>query len=1005
MPELLKSKWRIILPSLAVVIAVTSFLTWHFSRVERPLTSILEIWQWNARNKPSRPVVLRAAVTYYDPAWRMLNVQTSDGGLFLDPDFWPQELRPGTVVDISGYSDPKSVMTHLSVKTIALGELPKPVQTTIAEIAGAKNPGALVSLKGTVRWVKNLDSRTTIRLASGTRAVNVRVLQPSAELLQLTLDSVIEVTGVASPPRNNVPYGEVFVTNGESIKVLRAGTADLFTLPLSNIEELVDAGTSGGEARAVHVRETIIGQSSDGDWMIGAPTAQLHVRPLERMLAQPGDVIETAGFLSADGQELVLADAAVRLVTRVSRTTNRVLTHAAEVTGLDPSEAAVAIPVRFTASVTFFDPWWRLLFVQDSTAGVFVEDVPPDASLRIGDIVQIDGESRIGGFIPDVAKPTIKNIGHGSLPHPAPASNEDLLAGKFDSRLVEVTGIVHGVTYNPDQKRMVLDVVSGTVNIKAQLLTPTTFENPKSLIDCKVKLVGIAGTILNQNMQMVGISLFVQDKSFLSVLEPGIEEPFAVPPSEIHSLLRFRATKRVQHRVHLAGTVLLQDADTLYLRDSSGVIAARLMEPLATHPGDAVHVAGFITPGETRPYLANSLAILRGVGQPATAQLHSAAELLGGAYDSDLVSVQGTVLSSSSSALGWELLLQSESHTFNAILRTDPVKQPLPAIDPGSVVRLTGVAEMQANPNVMMPGAMSFRIHLRDSNDLVVVSAPPWWSLRRIFIVAAAFVFVVGVALAWVVMLRRRVQQQTELIHKQTSGLLRAERLASIGQLVAGVAHELNNPLTAVMGYSDLLMDDIEADHHRDKLQKLGREARRMKRIIDNLLHFARPRVTGRQEVELEQVIRGALALQEYNLQCRGIKIELSFQSGLPKIQLDEDQFKQVFLNLLNNSLHALADVEDKRISIDAHLDGEAVAIRFGDSGRGFEDVHRAFDPFYTTKPVGQGTGLGLSICYGIVKEHGGDISVQNLEPTGAVVTLKLPVARGWQHEQQASAT
>jgi signal transduction histidine kinase len=122
------------------------------------------------------------------------------------------------------------------------------------------------------------------------------------------------------------------------------------------------------------------------------------------------------------------------------------------------------------------------------------------------------------------------------------------------------------------------------------------------------------------------------------------------------------------------------------------------------------------------------------------------------------------------------------------------------------------------------------------------------------------------------------------------------------------------------------------------------------------------------------------------------VNVQLQIEPNLPLVALDEDQFKQILLNLLNNSIDALESSEYKSIRVEATRRGERVVLCFDDSGPGFTDTNRAFDPFYTTKPVGKGTGLGLSICYGIVKEHGGEISAANLEPNGARITLELPL-------------
>ncbi len=168
-----------------------------------------------------------------------------------------------------------------------------------------------------------------------------------------------------------------------------------------------------------------------------------------------------------------------------------------------------------------------------------------------------------------------------------------------------------------------------------------------------------------------------------------------------------------------------------------------------------------------------------------------------------------------------------------------------------------------------------------------------------------------------------------------------------------------------------------------------------MKRIIENLLRFARQNTLEKKSANLELLLQDVLALREYHLRNHDIEVKLDIEPSLPAVALDEDQFKQILLNLLNNSIDALEGAMDKRIRVEAVRRESRVVLRFDDTGPGFADMNRAFDPFYTTKPVGKGTGLGLSICYGIVKEHGGEISATNLEPHGARVILELPVHAG----------
>ena len=224
--------------------------------------------------------------------------------------------------------------------------------------------------------------------------------------------------------------------------------------------------------------------------------------------------------------------------------------------------------------------------------------------------------------------------------------------------------------------------------------------------------------------------------------------------------------------------------------------------------------------------------------------------------------------------------------------------------------------------------------------------------------------------------------------------LIRSEKLAALGQLVAGVAHELNNPLTSVLGYGELLSEDITSGPQRLRLDKLVNEGRRMKKIVENLLRFSRQRAIDRQSVDLASAVQDVLALREYYLHTHGLELVVDIRPDLPKVAVAEDQFKQILLNLLNNAIDAVeSESEPKRITLRAFRRGNRATIELEDTGPGFADVNRALDPFYTTKPVGKGTGLGLSICYGIIREHDGEIRLENLNPHGARVTVELPLS------------
>ncbi len=226
--------------------------------------------------------------------------------------------------------------------------------------------------------------------------------------------------------------------------------------------------------------------------------------------------------------------------------------------------------------------------------------------------------------------------------------------------------------------------------------------------------------------------------------------------------------------------------------------------------------------------------------------------------------------------------------------------------------------------------------------------------------------------------------------------LVHTEKMAAVGQLVSGVAHEVNNPLTAILGFADLLMENSEVpESARKDLRVILQEAQRTKQIVQNLLSFARQMPPQRNPVQLNLILRRTIQLRSYDFNSHGVEIVEHLDEGLPDVIGDAHQLQQVFLNILNNAYDAVHEVgRPARIEIMTTKAGDAVEVSFRDNGYGISHPDRIFDPFFTTKEVGKGTGLGLSICYGIVKEHGGEILCHNnTDGSGATFIVRFPAA------------
>ncbi len=233
-----------------------------------------------------------------------------------------------------------------------------------------------------------------------------------------------------------------------------------------------------------------------------------------------------------------------------------------------------------------------------------------------------------------------------------------------------------------------------------------------------------------------------------------------------------------------------------------------------------------------------------------------------------------------------------------------------------------------------------------------------------------------------------------EDLRKTQEQLLQSEKMSAVGQLIAGVAHELNNPLTAILGYAELLESEGLNTRAQDYVGKLFKQAQRTHRVVQNLLSFARQRTPQREEVDVRKVLDETLALRDYDLKTNNIRVEREAPTEPAMVVADPHQLEQVFLNILNNAVDAILETgRTGTVKVRIFWQNGHVCTQFSDDGPGLKDPKRIFDPFYTTKSVGKGTGLGLSICYGIVKEHGGDITANNSPDGGAVIEVKLPSA------------
>jgi signal transduction histidine kinase len=225
--------------------------------------------------------------------------------------------------------------------------------------------------------------------------------------------------------------------------------------------------------------------------------------------------------------------------------------------------------------------------------------------------------------------------------------------------------------------------------------------------------------------------------------------------------------------------------------------------------------------------------------------------------------------------------------------------------------------------------------------------------------------------------------------------IIQSERLAAMGQMIGGFAHELNNPLTSILGLSELLQEGDKPEGEKKQLVMLQQQARRAAEIVQNLTYFSRPPAPGKSDIDLSELVQRTLHLHAYSLRKNNISVDFVPEPSFPSISGDPHQLMQVFLNLVLNAEQSMREASDRgTMRIRLRRSEDSVSAIFQDDGPGIaaEILPNIFDPFYTTKRPGRGTGLGLSICKAILREHGGNVEASSGPEGGAVFTVTLPI-------------
>ena len=436
------------------------------------------------------------------------------------------------------------------------------------------------------------------------------------------------------------------------------------------------------------------------------------------------------------------------------------LTTAEQVRKLTPDQAHRGYPVHLKAVVTYNRPDMSDFYVQDATGGIYVNDPTQGAPFRPGQVLEITGLTEDPDFAPQIGKPSYRIVGEEPLPEPRKESLEALMSTRYDSQWVEFEGVVQGGV--EDHGHLTLDIERGG-HLAASIQDSAGLE-AAHLIDARVRVVGVCATTFNNRNQLIGVRLNVPSSRQLTVIEPPPADPFEIPIRPIGSLMVFTGQDRSEHRVRVQGTVTLRRRKGFFIQEGDQGILIHPASQNWLKAGDRVDVVGFAGIGDYTPVLQH--AIYRRIGSaplpPAAAV--TAAQALSGPFDTRRVQLEATLRDVRRSETDQMLVLQDAGVLFDVRIDESLVGPRWPSTPPGSRLRLTGVCSVNVDRDRVPDG---FSILLSSPGDVNVRARPSWWTARNTQILLFVLAGVVLAVLVWVVVLRRRVQSQTEIIRQR----------------------------------------------------------------------------------------------------------------------------------------------------------------------------------------------------------------------------------------------
>jgi signal transduction histidine kinase len=946
-----------------------------------PLTSVREVRSFSLlADREAREVDVQGVVTYFDAERGMLYLHDASGPGAFEVGDQGALVRAGGLVSLRGSLDPASSMprlreAHLTVlEQPSRDQMPEPKPVTTAGLQTRDHEAQWVEVHGVLRAAVKRGQILYLDLQDGRRRFRAEVTSRTPLIYPWLPDSRLSMQGVR-PALASVGTSsdapQLLVPATEYLRLERDPPADPFGLPVSSLGGLFQADPDQLPAHRVHVRGTVGRLRGEHELWLAADGRELAVATDERVAASVGETVDVAGFATAGRAGTFLEHALLRraheVPVRPSAPPHPTLRTAAEVRRLSPAEAREARPIRLEAVVTYNDPETRHLFVQDRTAGIYVEAWRHIHRLQPGDLVEIEGVSAPGDFVPIVAEPRVRVTGRAPLPAPRRVRPPELRGGQEDSQWIEVEGVVRSV--NPRRRFTAMQLSEDGVRFQLDLPSSADPAVLRGLVNARVRVRAVCRSLFTLKGQWAAIALSSPGLEHVTVLTPPPAQPFALPISPVKTLFQFVAGKSWDHPVRVKGTVTFSQPGDLFLRDESGGLRVRTRGGPAPAVGDEIDAVGFATLGDYSPTLQDAEVRVLGPKAAAAPVVVTPEEAMRGLFDGELVQLEARLLEHVRERDGGQLSLRAGPYLFTALLRGSI---PWPGeLRAGSGLRLTGVCRVTANEQRV---PQSFQLLLRSPADIEVPRPGPWWTPRQAAWVLAAMLGVVALALAWVFTLRRHVRAQARIIWQRVK---RETELQERQRMARELHDTLEQNLTGISLSLEAASLSLNSSPQMAE-QHLGRA----------LTHVDR---------SIQEVHRSVWALREESLEAHGlagsldeIGQQLASCSAAPiTVSTRVEGHPRPFaLAVENNLLHigqealtnAVKHGKAARIAITLSYADASFCLRVDDDGRGFD----------AAAPTAAGR-LGLVGMRERALEMGGRVEVRSGVGRGTEVQVWVP--------------